>query len=450
MKTRTTFRRHCQRASLLASLVILLPLAAYSSDPIPAPKQKKPIALIGGTIYTVSGAIIPNGTIVFDKGKITALGTQVSIPVDAEKIDVTGKHIYPGLIEASTIIGLIEIGSVRGTFDFSETGQINPNARAEVAVNPESELIPVARSGGITVAATTPQGGLISGTSAAMMMDGWTWEDMTLKAPLGLVVNWPSMVYRSGRFSRQTREQWIKNRDEQLKALDKAFDDARAYVNAKNAEKEKGIPYHDTDVRWEAMIPVLNGTVPVWVRAEGLSEIQAAIAWAEQEKVKLVIIGGRDAWRIAGQLKAKHIPVILTDILNSPSRRWEDYDLVYSLPQRLHQAGVLFCIAGDGDPSNDRNLNHHAAAASAFGLSQADALKAITLDAAKVLGIDSMVGSLEVGKDATMIVTNGDILQLSTSVEREFIQGKKIDLRDKHKQLYEKYEQKYRQLSEAR
>ena len=285
MKTRTTFRRHCQRATLLASLAILMPLAVYSSDPIPAPKQKKPIALVGGTIYTVSGVVIPNGTIVFDNGKITALGMQVSIPADAEKIDVTGKRVYPGLIEASTIIGLIEIGSVRGTFDFNETGDINPNSRAEVAVNPESELIPVARSGGITVAATTPQGGLISGTAAAMMMDGWTWEDMTLKAPLGLVVNWPSMVYTPGRFSRQTKEQWLKNRDEQLKALDKAFDDARAYVNAKNAEKDKGIPYHDTDVRWEAMIPVLNGTVPVWVRAQGLSEIQAAIAWAEQEGV---------------------------------------------------------------------------------------------------------------------------------------------------------------------
>jgi imidazolonepropionase-like amidohydrolase len=159
-----------------------------------------------------------------------------------------------------------------------------------------------------------------------------------------------------------------------------------------------------------------------------------------------VIVGGREAWRVSGQLKAKNIPVILTEILGSPGRRWEDYDLVYSLPRKLKEAGVRFCIAGDGDPSNARNLNHHAAAASAFGLSKADALRSITLDAASILGIDSMVGSVDIGKDATLIVTDGDVLELSSKVERLFIQGKTIDLRDKHKQLYGKYEEKYRQL----
>ena len=193
------------------------------------------------------------------------------------------------------------------------------------------------------------------------------------------------------------------------------------------------------------MIPVLEGKVPVWVNANGLSEIQGAVTWAGEEGVKLVIVGGRDAWRVAAQLKAKHIPVILSNILDSPNRRWEDYDLIYSLPKKLNDEGVTFCISGDGDPSNARNLNHHAAAAVAFGLPQDKALKAITLDAARILGIDSMVGSIEPGKDATLLVADGDILQLSTSVEREFIQGKKIDLRDKQKQLYEKYEEKYKQ-----
>jgi imidazolonepropionase-like amidohydrolase len=447
METNTSPGCRHMALSLFVSILLLLPATVFSSDPIPAPKQKKPIALIGGTIYTISGQVIQNGTILFDKGKITAVGTNVVIPADAERMDVTGKRVYPGLIEANTIIGLLEIGSVRGTFDFSETGQINANARAEVAVNPESELIPVARSGGITVAATVPQGGLIAGTAAAMMMDGWTWEDMILKAPLGLVVHWPSMTYRPNRFSRQTKEGWLKERDNQLKAITDVFADARAYMKAKNAEEQRGVPYHDTDVRWDAMIPVLEGTIPVWVNANELSEIQAAVTWAEEEHVRLVIVGGHDAWRVAGQLKAKNIPVILTNILNSPSRRWEDYNLVYSLAKKLKDEGVQFCISGDGDPSNARNLNHHAATACAFGLSQEDALRAITLDAANILGIDSMVGSIEVGKDATLLVTNGDILQLSTVVEQEFIQGKKIDLRDKQKQLYNKYEQKYQQLS---
>jgi imidazolonepropionase-like amidohydrolase len=184
----------------------------------------------------------------------------------------------------------------------------------------------------------------------------------------------------------------------------------------------------------------------VWVNANELTQIQAAITWAEQENVKLVIIGGRDAWRITSQLKAKNIPVILTDVLSSPPRRWENYDQIYSTPAKLKEAGILFCIAGDGDPSNARNLNHHAATAAAFGLSKEGALRAITLDAARVLGIERLAGSVETGKDATLIVVNGDILELSSSVERVFIQGKKIDLRDMHKQLYEKYSEKYRQL----
>lgn len=429
-------------AVLLAAITSL----GTASDPIPAPKQKKPIALIGGTVYTVSGAVIQNGTVVFDKGKITAVGTSVAIPADAERIDVSGKMVYPGLIDSYSIMGLTEIGSVRGTLDYNETGPINPNARVEVAVNPESELYPVARSGGITITGTSPLGGLISGTSAAIMMDGWTWEDMTLKAPLGLTVNWPSMVYTPGRFSRQTKEEWLKNRDAQLKELTDAFANARAYMRAKHAEQRKGIPYHDTDLRWEAMIPVLEGNVPVWVTASELFQIQAAVTWAGQENVKLVIVGGRDAWRITSQLKAKEIPVIVTDVLNSPSRRWEEYDLVYSIPKKLSDAGILFCISGDNDPSNARNLNHHAATAAAFGLSPGDALKAITLDAARILGIDSMVGSLEPGKDATLIVTTGNILELSSTVDRVFIQGRTIDLRDMHKQLYNKYSEKYRQL----
>ncbi len=431
---------------LLFALIAMVPVKLLGSDPIPAPKQKKPIALVGGTVFTVSGAVIPNGTVVFDKGKITAVGTNVSIPADAERIDVSGKNVYPGLIDAYSIMGLTEIGSVRGTLDFNETGDINPNARVEVAVHPESELIPVARSGGITITGTVPQSGLISGTSAAIMMDGWTWEDVTLKAPLGLVVNWPAMVYTRSPFSRQTKEEWMKNRDTRLKALRDAFAGARSYMVAKKAERQKGVPYHDTDLRWEAMIPVLERNVPVWVNANELTQIQAAITWAEQENVKLVVVGGRDAWRVTSQLKAKNIPVILTDVLNAPSRRWEDYDLVYSTPKKLRDAGILFCISGDTDPSNARNLNHHAATAAAFGLSREDALKAITLDAAKVLGIDAMAGSVEMGKDATLIVVGGDILELSSVVERVFIQGKTIDLRDMHKQLYDKYSEKYRQL----
>lgn len=456
MKTNTLqIRRVMQSTVTSLTLLALCVQPLLASDPIPAPKQKKPIALVGGTIHTVSGAVITNGTILFDKGKIVALGQNVAIPTDAERVNIAGKHVYPGLIDASTNMGLTEIGSVRGTLDIQEQGTINPNARAEVAVDAESEHFPVARSKGILITGSTPAGGIISGTSAAMMMDGWTWEEMTLKAPLGLVVNWPSMVYTTGGFGfgggfggqQQTRETWQRNRDQQLKALRDAFASARAYMVAKKAEAQKGVPYHDTDSRWEAMIPVLEGNVPVFVNANELAQIQAAITWAEQEGVKLVIVGGRDAWRVTDQLKAKDIPVIVRPIHTPPARRFDDYDVQYTLPSKLKAAGVRFCIAGDGSASNSRNVPHHAATAVAYGLPKEDGLKSITLYTAQILGIADRVGSLESGKDATLIVTDGDPLELSTSVEQAYIQGKKLDLRDKHKRLYQKYQEKYKQLS---
>ena len=431
---------------LLLISVFLCSACALASDAIPAAKQKKPIALIGGTIHTVSGAVLENATILFDKGRIVALGMNVSIPANAERINVAGKHVYPGIIDSYTSMGLTEIGSVRGTIDQSETGLINPNVRVEVAVNPESDLIPVARANGVAITATMPSGGLISGLGAALMLDGWTWEDLTLKRGIGLVVNWPSMVYTPSPRFRVTKEEWQKQRDDQLKALREAFADARAYMTARAAEKQKGVPVHDSDPRWQAMIPVLQGTIPVFVEANELTQIQSAITWAGNEGVKLVLVGGRDAWMVRDQLKAKDIPVIITDIQSPPSRIWQGYNEVFTLPMRLQQAGVRFCITGEGSPSNSRNTAYHAANAAAYGLPKDEALKSVTLYAAQILGIADKVGSLEVGKDATLIVTTGDPLEPQSVTESMFIQGKKIDLNNKHQQLYLKYKEKYRQL----
>jgi imidazolonepropionase-like amidohydrolase len=425
---------------------LLLPVlfavsVATASEPVPAPKQKRPVALVGGTVHTVSGATLPGATVVFDKGVITAIGVDVVIPPDAERVNVSGNHVYPGLVDANSSMGLTEIESVAGSNDLQETGRINPNIRAEVGVNPESELIPVARSGGVAITATSATGGLISGTAAAMMTDGWTWEEMTLKAPIGLVVNWPTMTYRRPRSGRQTREEWQKQRDAELKTLAETFATARAYMKAREAERSR----HDPDLRWEAMIPVLQKKVPIWVNADEVAQIQSAVSWAEQEGVNLVIVGGNDAWRVAGLLKEKKIPVIYTNVLSSPGRRFEPYDLVYSTPAKLAEAGVFFCIAGERSPSFSRNLNHQAATAAAFGLPKDEALKAVTLYAARILGIADRVGSLEQGKDATLMITDGDPLELSTTVLQVYIQGRKADMRDKHKQLYGKYQEKYRQ-----
>ena len=391
---------------ILAALLCMT--AGAGAAEIPAAKQSGPIAIVGGTIHTVSGATIENGTILFDKGKIVAVGAQVEIPAGAERIDARGKHVYPGMIDARSSIGLTEIGAVRATNDMSESGSINPNIHAEVAVNPESEIIPVTRANGIPVVVTMPDGGAISGTAAAIELDGWTWEDMTLRAPLGLVVNWPSMTINRAWWERRTEEEQKKARDKQLNEIRSAFRDARAYMKAKLAESQPGIPYHKTDLRWEAMIPVLEGKIPVLASAEEIQQIQSVVAWAEQENVKLVILGGYDAWMAADLLKARNIPVVVQPVHRTPWRRWEAYDEPAILPKKLFDAGIRFCIAGEAGASNERNLPYHAATAASYGLPKEEALKAVTLYVAEIFNLADRIGSLEPGKDATLIVTSGE------------------------------------------
>lgn len=430
----------------LATVFGLLSAAAlWGLGQRPAPPQDHPIALVGGIVHTVSGADLPGATLLFDKGKITAIGQNVTVPPGAEVVDVSGKQIYPGLFDAFSNLGLTEIDAVRATSDVSETGRINPNARAEVAINPESEHFPVTRANGVTTALTSPEGGVISGTAAVINLDGWTWEDMTLQAPTALVVNWPQMTTQRAWWVTESEEEQKKNRERNLKELTQAFKDGRAYWTAKKAAVEKGktIP---NDTRWEAMVPVFDRKLPVLVMANNLQQIEAAVAWAETENIKIIIGGGYDAWRVADLLKAKNIPVLVGGTLRLPARRYEDYDLPYSLPGKLYSAGVKFAIYGDGGASNERNLPYHAAMAAAYGLPKDAALKAITLFPAEILGVADRIGSIDVGKDANLIVTTGDPLEITSNVEMEFIQGKKIDLSSRHTQLYEKYKEKYRQL----
>ncbi|MDX2128316.1 MAG: amidohydrolase family protein [Chloroherpetonaceae bacterium] len=423
--------------------LMLLSLNAISQE-VPSPKQSKPIAIIGATVHPVSGDDIPNATLLFENGKIKAIGTSVSIPQDAERIDAKGKHVYPALINAFSSVGLQEIGAVDMTVDLNETGLLNPNIRAEVAVNAESQLIPTTRANGVLISCIYPRGGLITGTAAAIELDGWTWEEMTLRAPLALAINFPRITPSSGGFFRQSREEQIKTRDRNLKELAKAFADARAYLKAKDAESTSGT-FHETDVRWEAMRGAIERKIPVHFFADEESQIEAAVAFAEREKLRAVIIGGYDAWKLAPLLNAKKIPVVVTKIHRLPSNRSDAYDALYSLPKKLYDLGVNFCIADNGSGEQERNLPYNAGTAAAYGLPKAEALKAITLSSAKVLGIDDRVGSLEVGKDATLFLSSGDPLEILSQVEMAFIQGKRVELTSKHTRLYEKYKKRYGQ-----
>ena len=411
--------------------VTLVASAAVASDAIPAAKQNHPVALVNATIYPVTAPPIEGGTIVFQKGKITAVGKDVAIPDGAEQIDLKGQRVYPSLIEAMSDVGLVEIDAVRSTIDKSETGSLNPNVKAWVSVNPDSEVIPVTRSNGVLVAVTAPSGGLISGQAGVLQLDGWTYEDLTLKAPVGLVVNWPRIS---------------KADDKPHEQLDDLFEETKAYTKSRQAN-----PDAPTDLRHEAIAKVLAGEMPLIVAAEDLEQIQSAVAFADKHGVKLIIDGGYDAPLCANLLAAKKVPVIVGGIYRLPRRRSDAYDRAYTVPADLHAAGVKFCISGANrfGSSNARNLPYHAATAAAFGLPPEEALKAITLSAAEILGIADRVGSLEVGKDATLFITDGDPLEATTHVSGAYVQGRKLDLTDRHKQLYEKYRAKYEQKAEG-
>lgn len=433
-----------QRKSVVAAFFLACALTALHASEIPGKKQDHPIALVGGTIHPVDGAVIEHGTILFDKGSIVALGTSVDLPPGTETIDVSGKHVYPGLVDASSNIGLVEIESVRATRDVTETGSINPNIHPEVAFNPESEVIPVTRANGVTTAIIAPDGGTISGTAAAMALDGWTWEEMTMKAPVGLVVNWPSMTINRAWWEQRSEEDQKKAREKGLGELRDAFEDARAYLKAKQGSGTGRVP--KTDIRWEAMIPALEGKIPILVRADEIQQIEAAVAWSAKEHLSMVLVGGGDAGYVTPLLKDHHVPVIILPVYRTPSRAWEPYDEPFALAKKLYDAGVTFCIAADGGASNERNLAYHAATAAAYGLPKEEAMKAITLYPARILGIDRLVGSLEKGKDASIIVTNGDPLEITTNVEMEFIRGAKVSLESRHTRLYDKYREKYKRL----
>ena len=420
---------------------------AFAGPEVPGAPQEGPIALVGGTIYPVSGPPVEGGTLVFDQGRITAVSRRVKAPPGAKPIDVRGKRVYPGLINAYSQLGLVEIGAVRATRDYAETGKINPNVKAEVAVNPDSELIPVTRSGGVLLSLSAPTSGLISGTSALLQLDGWTGKEMTLKAPVAMHVQWqrtsPAAVWKQS----EAKQDEQTTRDEALALLEQTFADARSYQKARAAGNEAP-GSHPLDVRWEAMLPVLDGKVPLVVAADEIQQIQAAVAFAQREKVKLIIYGGYDAPHCAALLNKHRVPVIVSTVHRLPRRRGDAYDAAYSLPGRLHAAGIEFCIASQ-NTSNARNLPYEAATAAGFGLSPDEALKAITLYPAQILGADDRVGSLDAGKDATLIITDGDPLETPTHVEAAFIQGRRVDLDNRHERLWRKYQEKYRRLEQS-
>ena len=441
--------------SLVAlSLLIVGFVTDLAQAQTPAARQDVPIALIGGTVHPVSGPSIANATLLFKNGKITALGQDLRLPEGTLKIDITGKHVYPGMIAANTVLGLVEINAVRSTVDHTEVGQLTPEVRAEVAVNPDSRLLPVARSNGVLLALTIPSGGLVAGRSAVIQLDGWTFEDLTLRSSIGLHINWPVMSTGRRRYGasvvpKKSKAERKKELLAKIKRIKDLFADARAYRLAMLAELNGSRQYHPRDLRLQAMLPVIEKRMPVFVHANRNLEIRAALDWAKQEDIKMVLVGGYDAADFAAELRREGVAVIIAGTHRLPTRRHEAFDAPFTLPKRLEAAGVSYCIATGGggfNAAHERNLPYNAATAAAHGLSKEAALKSVTLYPAQILGVADRVGSIELGKDATIFVTDGDPLEIRTKIEQVFIQGRRVDLDDRHKQLYRRYTEKYRQL----
>ncbi len=439
----TNLMRTCAAGALVAG-------AAHAQDLThKAPPQAVPIIIEHATIYTVSGEVINDGAIVFENGVIQQVlraGESPRVRGDAERIDGTGKHVYPGLISAVTGLGLVEVNAVRATVDSSEVGDMSPEVRGAVAVNPDSTLFPVARSNGVLTAGVFPSGGVIPGRASVLRLDGWTWEDMTIRDSAGLIINWPNVRPITARWMNQTEEEQRKRSAERITKITDLFAAARAYFEAKEADSST-----PTDVRFEAMRSAINEDTPVFLFAQEYEQIVSGLTWAMDQKLQPVLVGGRDALLAKDLLIANDIPVVITGTLRQPSRRDSAYDQAYMLPVELENAGIRWCLSTGGGSfgaSDERNLPYHAAASVAYGLSPETALRSITLEAANVLGVGDRLGSIAPGKSATLVVADGHPLELTSNVEMAFIDGRRIDLSNKQTKLRDKYRDKYRQIGE--
>jgi imidazolonepropionase-like amidohydrolase len=402
------------------------------------------LALTGGTVHPVSSPAIANGVVLLEGTRISAVGSGLAVPAGARVIDCTGKHIYPGFVHANTQLGLQEISTVQGADDTQETGNVNPNQRAEVMYNPDSDFLPVTRLNGVTSVLSIPGGGSIRGTSALMHLEGWTQEDITLRAPVALHVQWPSMTPVHAFFELRSDEEQAKARDQAIQAITDAFDDARAYWQAHDAETGAGVPKHDGDVRWDGMRKALKGEIPVVFHCDALNQIRAVLKFCDAQKLThIVLLGGYDSWRVADELKRRDIPVIVAGVLSVPARGYEPYDEAFTVAGKLSRAGVRFCIADEGGgfaAANARNLPHHAAMAAAFGLDADEALKSVTLYPAQILGVGDRVGSIEVGKLADLQVTDGDPLLVATHCEQVLVNGRLMTMESRQTRLLQKYD----------
>lgn len=470
--------KRCAVVAAMAGLVVAGAAGVASGQDlgVRAPAQSKAVAIINAKVHTVSGPVHENGFVFFDGGVIKGLGSGPlpRLEREVEVIDAKGQHVYPGMIAAYTQTGLTEIAAVRATLDFNETGAVSPEVFGAVAVNPDSTIIPVTRKNGVLATGVFPTGGTVPGRASVIRLEGWTWEDLAVKKDAGLVVAWPFMRTVTAWWQTRSEEDQRTEINQSLNRLKDVFRTAEVYLAEKDGPRGADKP---TDVRWEAMRGVLGKgrsvqgrdtalesratgsgatgggagggeRLPVFIEAQDFDQIAAAVAFGVERGLKVVIVGGRDAGMLVPLLKQHDVAVIVNSVLTTPKRDDSGYDEVYSVPAKLFAGGVRFCISSGEETPHERNLPYAAGMAVAHGLPAEAALRAVTLSAAEILGVGEVLGSLDVGKEATLFMSDGDPLEATTQVNRVFIQGKTVDLSSKQSELAEKYREKYRQMGQ--
>jgi imidazolonepropionase-like amidohydrolase len=399
------------------------------------------IAIINATLVTVTGETIENGTLLIRGDRIVDLGADVAVPPSVEIIDAEGLFVYPGMIDASSALGLYEVGAVRATVDVYEMGTYNPHIKAEVALNPHSVHIPITRVNGVTSALVVPAGGIIAGQSAMIHLRGWTPEEMVFKAPVAIHINFPRLPREDDRRSQQEEEKKKDGKEKtekQIKELIDVFLKAKRYAATWDgfAKSQKRLA-PEKDLMLEALVPVVKDGLPVIIAVHAEKDIKNAVDFVDTLGIKAILQGVNEGWKVAPLLKEKNIPVLVGPILRSPGSK-DPYDAVYANAGILHKAGVKIAFLTES-AADARSLPYHAGTAAAFGLPREEALRAVTINPAEILGVVDNLGSLEKGKLANVIVTDGDPLEMRTQIKHVFIAGEKIDLSSKHAELYEKF-----------
>jgi len=424
------------------SLSLFAALSAAAQVPTPAPAQSKPLLLVGGTLHVGNGTVVPDAAVAFDKGRITYAGAQSSFAqrTGYEVVDVKGQEIYPGLILPNTTLGLTEVQSIRATVDEQEVGTMNPNVRSLIAYNTDSDIIPTVRTNGVLLAQITPRGGVLSGQSSVVQLDAWNWQDAAVRPDDGLHLNWPQMVLKlSPAEDEKAVEKRNKDRQTLLRDLEGMFTEASAYKNLPASRRE--------NLRLSALAGLFDGSKTLFIHADYGKEIVEAVSFAKRLGVqKVAVVGARDAWMMLDFLKQHDIAVVLSRTHALPRRPGDDYDLPYKLPNMLQQAGIRYCLDYEGsmETAGARNLAFIAGTSAGYGLTPEQALTAVTLSPARILGLDKDYGSLETGKSATLVVSSGDLLDMRTNnITHAYIDGRAFSPENKQLYLNRKFRGKY-------